>query len=423
MAKKKVEKPRREFTKRQLSRWQKEKRNQRIVFGVGIFIIAAALFVVGIGWYIARYQPMHETVIKVNGVEFDMDYYVKMLEYYSGGQSQMDLGTLADSMVDGIQRNELIRQGALELGVSVSDEEIDEKLASVGLPLSEDYRDIIAPQMLYDKLMNEYFGKQVPEYAEQRHVMAMLLESEEEAAEVRARLEAGEDFSKLAGELSLEAYSRAKEGDFGWRIEGILPKLISTAVPDEYAFSHEKEILSQPLYDEEIRKRTGYWLVKVEDRDEVAQHALVQVILMGSAEEAQEARTRLEAGEDFVALVQEISQHDMTRENEGYLDITSPDMMSEAFSEFVFDSEIELGTVSEPIREDVATTTGGYWLVKVAGVDDNRSIEDEDREILKTEIFNEWVETVLDNPENEVESYLDEEKKAWAISWVSGRRN
>lgn len=423
MAKKKTEEPRREFTKRQLSRWQKEKRSQRIVFGVGIFIIAAALFVVGVGWYIARYQPMHETVIKVNGVEFDMDYYVKMLKYFNRGQSQVDLGTLADSMVDGIQRNELIRQGALELGISVSDKEIDEKLNSSGLPLSKDYRDIVAPQMLYDKLINEYFGGQVPEYAEQRHVMAMLLESEEKAAEVRIRLEAGEDFTKLAGELSLEAYSRAKEGDFGWRIEGILPMLISTTVPDEYAFSREKETLSQPLHDEEIRKRTGYWLVRVEDRDEVAQQALVQVILMGSAVEAQEAGTRLKAGEDFAALVQELSQNDMTRENEGYLDITSPDMMSEAFSEFVFDSKIELGTVSEPIYEDVATTTGGYWLVKVVGVDDNRRIEDEDRDIVKTEAFNEWVEALLGNPENEVESYLDEEKKAWAISQVSGSRN
>ncbi len=423
MAKKKAEAPKREFTKRQLSRWQQEKRKQRIVFSVGIFIIAAALCVVGVGWYIARYQPMHETVIKVNGVEFDMDYYVKMLKYYSEGQSQVNLELLADNMVDGIQRNELIRQGALELGVSVGDEEIDEKLNSVDPPLSKDYRDIIAPQMLYDKLRNEYFGKQVPEYAEQRHVMAMLLESGEEAAEVRVRLEAGEDFSKLAGELSLEAYSKAKEGDFGWRIEGILPKLISTAVPGEYAFSHEEEILSQPLHDEEVSKRIGYWLVKVVERDEVAQQALVQVILVGSAGEAQEARTRLEAGEDFAALVQELSQNDMTRENEGYLDITSPEMMSEAFSEFVFDPEIELGTVSEPIREDVATTKGGYWLVKVAGVDDNRRIEDEDREILKNEVFNEWVETVLDNPENEVESYLDEEKKAWVISRVSGSRN
>ena len=34
---------------------------------------------------------------------------------------------------------------------------------------------------------------------------------------------------------------------------------------------------------------------------------------------------------------------------------------------------------------------------------------------MKAEALNEWVETLWDDPENKVESYLDEENRAWAI--------
>ncbi len=57
MAKKKAEKPKRELTKRQLSRWQQQRRRQRIIFGSGILIIVAVLSVVGAGVYIQLVCP------------------------------------------------------------------------------------------------------------------------------------------------------------------------------------------------------------------------------------------------------------------------------------------------------------------------------------------------------------------------------
>ena len=93
----------------------------------------------------------------------------------------------------------------------------------------------------------------------------------------------------------------------------------------------------------------------------------------------------------------------------------TPDMMSLALSEFVFDPELELEAVSEPIFDDTAVTKGGYWLVKVVDEDDNRQIEDSDRDLLKSEAFTEWVKALRDDPENKVEDYLDGEMKAWAV--------
>jgi len=419
LAKKSREKPRREITKHQLAHWQQQKRRQHILFGVGIFIIAAVLIIVGVGWYINQYQPLHQTVISVNGTRFNMDYYIKSLKFYGKGQPTYYMYSLADDVVPVIEQNELVRQEAVELGISVNQDDVDKELKSLNPPLSKDYRDFVRAAMLVDELRDEYFDKQVPVYAEQRHIMAMLLESESQATEIRLRLESGESFTELAGEFSLANLSEEKNGDLGWRPEGILTTLLGTSIVDEYAFSSEVNVLSQPMYDEEVIKGVGYWIVKVLDRKVEPEEADVQVILLGSEEEAQEVRTKLEAGDDFATLAQELSQHE-TKDSGGEVTGVTPDMMSLALSEFVFDPEVELETVSEPIREDTAVTKGGYWLVKTVDKDDNRQIEDSDRDLLKSEAFNEWVKALQDDPENKVEDYLDSEMKAWAVERAMG---
>ena len=424
MAKKKTEKPKRGVTKRQLSRWQQQKRRQRIILGSGILIIVAVLSVIGAGvynqWYISEYKPLHETVIEVNDTKFDMDYYVKMLKYYGGGMPIEQMRFVADEVVTIIERNELLRQEAMKLDISVSDGEVDEELKSYDPPLSKDYRDVVRTAILVDRLRDEYFEQQVPKSAEQRHIWAMFLESESQVNEVKARLEAGEDFAELAGELSLDSFCKSKEGDLGWRPEGVLTLLLRTSIVDEHAFNCEAGVLSEPIYEETKLKMVGYWLIEVEFRDEEVEYAQVKVMLLGSEEEANEVRARLEAGEDFATLAEEFSQHDESRENGGEFEVMSKGVMSSAFNEFVFDPEVELETLSQPIPDDAVSTEGGYWLVKVTEADENRQIEEEDRDILKADAFNQWAEALWDDPENRVESYLDDEKKEWAIWYAIG---
>ncbi len=422
MVKKKVNKPQREVTKRQLSQWQLQKRKQHILLGSGILIILAVLGIISVGiyqrWYITEYKPLHETVITVNDASFDMSYYINALKYYGQGISIQDIQemyVLADGVVTIIEENELIKQGALNLGISVSNQEVDDELGNLGLPLSEDYRDFIRTEMLVIRLWDEHFEQQVPVSDEQRHIMAMFLESEIQASETRARLENDESFADLAGELSLDSFSQENEGDLDWQLEEILAELLDTSVVGEYAFSSDAGILSQPIYDEAKTKSVGYWIIKVLDRRWDPDEAHIQVILLSSEEQAQTVSTRLELedGEDFATLAQELSQHDASRENGGDLSWVAPNTMSSIINEFIFDTELEL---SQPLRDEDVETKGGYWLVMVMDIDDNREIEDEDRDSLKTKAFNEWVLALWDDPENEVDdSYLDYEKKGWAI--------
>lgn len=421
MAKKKVEKPRRELTKRQLSRRQQHERRQRFIFTIGMSIVILVLGIIGAGlyyqWYIPEYKPLGEVVIEVNDTKFDMDYYIKMLRIYVGGSAQ-DMYIRADEVTNLIEQSELVRQEAMKLGISVSDAEVDEVLKGYNPPLSEDYRDVIRTQMLVRILNAEYFDRQVPVFAEQRHILAMFLESEQEANEARARLEAGEDFAQLAGELSLEASSKEKEGDLGWQPEGMLTLTLALSVVDEYAFSAEVGVLSQPVPDETVTKTRGYWLVKVMERDEVAGEAYIKVMLLGSEQEANEVRARLEAGEDFATLTEEFSQHDASKRGGGDWLASTKETDTSVFKDFAFSAG--LNVLSQPIRDDTASTTGGCWLVKVTEIDDNRQITDEDRSLLKMDAFSKWVESLFDDPANSVKNYLDDQRKQWAALHAAG---
>jgi parvulin-like peptidyl-prolyl isomerase len=433
--KKKVERPRHEPTKRQLSRWKQHQRRQRIIIGSGILIIVAVLVVIGagvyFGWYVPERQPLKETVIKVNDTEFDMGYYLDTLKYQvlqwesigmSVGIEQVTY--LAEGTVTAIQTNELIRQEALELGISVSDEEvearIEEEFADYDPSLVNTYgdviRDMLRAQMLREKLLEEYFDQQVPQTAEQRHIMAMFLESQSQANQIRDRLKGGELFSELTLEFCLDSYCESQEGDLGWHPKEILASLVDSSVLVESAFSQEVGTLSQPIYEEDKSKRLGYWLIRVEFVDAEIDHAQLKVMLLGSEEEASGIRARLEEGEDFAELAAEFSQHDESKENGGEFEINSRGNFGEAFDEFVFDPELEMGTLSQPIKDDTVITEGGYWLIKVADADEDRPIDEEDRGSLKQDALNQWTAGLPDNPDNTVESYLDEEKKNWAIT-------
>jgi parvulin-like peptidyl-prolyl isomerase len=188
---------------------------------------------------------------------------------------------------------------------------------------------------------------------------------------------------------------------------------MGTTIPDDYGFTLSVGALSQPLYDETKTKSVGYWLVKVVDKDEEEQKFQLQVMLLGSEQEAQEVITRLENGEDFATVAEELSQDSASKDKGGDLGSVTADEINPVYKDFVINAEPE--TLSQSIKDEAVTTKGGYWLVKALEKEDNRQIEEDDRYIFKTKVLDDWISALWDDPENKVESYLDEEKKAWAI--------
>jgi parvulin-like peptidyl-prolyl isomerase len=398
--------PKRAPTKHQLSKWQRQTKIRRIV------TIAAAVFLAGIlSWvgyeYYEDYKsdPMREVVIEVNGVPFTMEYYIKMLDAYTGSMNYTEMNYYGDymaNMVAGeIINAELLRQGVENLGIEVTAEEIDARLKENELPDDETYRDIISGVLSREEL-EEYFGSGLNATMEQAHVQVMLVESEEVADEVITEVEAGGNFTVLAGEFSCNS---SVEGDLGWLPEELIP---TTLIADAAFNFTPGEI--KTIYDETAIKGVGYWLIEVTDRQ--GGNITARAMLLGSEAEAEQVKAEL-VSKNFSSLAKEYSQHGSKDEGGELGWLEQWDMGSVAFDQVAFN--ITANEVSEPVKDESVRTTGGYWLVKV--IDRGmRQLEEEVREKLRDKHLNDWFDEWKED--STIEDRLDEEKKSWAVDRV-----
>jgi len=403
--------PERAPTKHQLSKWQRQMRIRRIV------IIAAVVFLVGISSWVGyeyykdyKSDPLRQVVIKVNNVSFTMEYYVKLLNGYTAGMNSTELyymgDTIANDIANDIIKTEVLRQGAKNLGIEVTSEEIDAKLKEAGLPDDEVYRYMAKGVLLQEKL-DEYFGSQLPDTMEQAHVQAMLVESEEVATELIAEIEAGGNFTALAKEFSCNS---SVEGDLGWLPRELMP---NTMIADA-AFNITPGEISQPIYNKTATKDVGYWLIEVTDKQDDEINALV--MLLGSEAEAEHVKAEL-VSRNFSSLAREYSQHE-SKDEGGELGSLKPgDMGSDAFDEVAFN--LPVNEVSEPVKDKSVHTTGGYWLVEVI----DRGDRELDETVKKELIDNRFNSSLAEWKENSIiENLLDQGKRAWAVMKVLAGR-
>lgn len=123
--------------------------------------------------------------------------------------------------------------------------------------LSEaDYRRTIETNLLRSKLQS-LFASRVSTREEQVHARHILVKTEEEAQTVLNRLQAGEDFTSLAKELSTDESTKEEGGDLGWFPRGVM-------VPE----FEEAAFALQPGETSGIVKTSfGYHIILVEERD------------------------------------------------------------------------------------------------------------------------------------------------------------
>jgi len=119
-----------------------------------------------------------------------------------------------------------------------------------------DYRRTIEADLLYSKLQ-DLFASRAPTSEEQIHARHILMETEEEAQTVLARLEAGEDFISLAKELSTDESTREDGGDLGW-----FPRGVMVSEFEEAAFA-----LQPGETSDIVQTSFGYHIILLEERD------------------------------------------------------------------------------------------------------------------------------------------------------------
>jgi len=396
-----------------------------------IVIIAAVVFLVGIGGWVgyqsyadhqAKAGPLREVMFDVNGVKFDMQYYINSIAAYAGlyGWNSSVINTydneVADIVADGIIDGELLRQGAAALNITVTSDEINAALQQhqwSSQPSYEKYKtqyQDIMRAILLDEKVKDYFGSNppLPAMMVQADVQVVLVESQEAAADLIAQASApGANFTALLNNFSCNSTIK---GDLGWLPEQLMP---NTLVADA-AFGGTVGEISQPIFDESAIKDRGYWLIEVTAKQ--GDQINVSAMLLGSEAEAARVKAELAAGGNFSSLAAEYSQYQGSNSTGELGWKKKGDMKSAAFDAVAF--SLPLNQVSDPVKDTSVKTSGGYWVVKV--VDKGlRTLSDDVRQQLITSRYNDWLQTWTD--QSTIKTYLEPDKKTYAINQVLAR--
>lgn len=234
-----------------------DRKGRRTAFIIASVIIVLILIIVGVSYYFredARYK--RRTIITVDDISINMDYF--LMRTRLAGDDPM-------KMINTLTNEQLIKIVAPQYVTEISPEDIDQELRGIARGESEtiseseskewyrqllneiglsdsEYKEIVATSLLASRL-HEYLAERVSTVAEQIHLHAIAVKTYEDAEEIRARWEAGEDFADLAREVSLDEVSGEKGGDFGWLPRGVL---VSPGF-DQIAFSLNIGDVSEPL--------------------------------------------------------------------------------------------------------------------------------------------------------------------------------
>jgi len=255
-------------------------KGRRTAFIVASVVIVLILIIVGVSLYINA-APFRRIVITVGDTSINMDYFLKRTRL--AGADPMD-------MLMRLTNEQLIKIEAPRYVAEVSPEDIDQELRRIARGESEtisesefrewyrqllneidlsdsEYRDYIGTLLLRVRL-HEYLAARVPTVAEQVHLHAVLL-STEETRKIWEKVEEGEDMDKLTSEMWQDKQSEGKVEDLGWLPRGVLvPRF------DEEAFSLAIGDVSEPLAyvsdpmsaDPETGPEIFYYLLMVSEK-------------------------------------------------------------------------------------------------------------------------------------------------------------
>jgi foldase protein PrsA len=235
-----------------------------------------AVVVLAVTVFVAGCSGSEEVVASVNGQSITKDELYDAL-VKQGGQQALDV----------LIMKRIIEMEAKKQDVQVSAEDIDGEIEQMAQQYGgmeafnqimsmygysiEDMKDNIGMNLQIEALlrprisiseeeMQEYFEGNKESFAVEEQVKTshILTETEETAAEVKEKLDAGEDFAELAKEYSIDNSNKDFGGDLGYVKRGQMVSEFEEAV-----FSMEAGSISGP-----VKTQFGYHIIKVDEKKE-----------------------------------------------------------------------------------------------------------------------------------------------------------
>ncbi len=213
---------------------QPKRRNRYTPYFIAAAVVVVLLAIVSIPYYQQYVGPFRQTVITVDNTTIRMSYFLQRIKSANSD---------GFSMLTALTNELLIRFGAPQYGITVTDKDVDDYLRQQAagsdnhtvsdIEFREWYRQTInesrLPESRYRELITgniysirvqEYVSTHMPKEVEHIHLYAIFVSSYDEAVKTKERWAAGEDFSKLATELSIDGTTKDKGGEIGWLPEG-----------------------------------------------------------------------------------------------------------------------------------------------------------------------------------------------------------
>lgn len=454
MPKKKVEAPKRELTKRQLTHHQRQSRIQRFTLWGGIAILIAVAALIGTGLFLNNVKPNRQVVFKVGNNSYNMGYFVDAVDYYGqvnysyfssyGIDYTQYIGYTINSYAGTIQENQIIKEAAAKLDppITVTDAEISQYIKDNNLTRNKAVIDA-AYSALLDAKLTDKFDKALPATAEQRAVLAMSVESQTEVDNITSRINNGETFNSIAETSSLDSTTKSKSGDLGWVARGVLPTSLGTAddkTLDDLVFSPDTKInvLTQAR-DDNLTKNLGYWLIQLIDTKTVEPTATsdnatagsitqvqVNVMLLSSKELALDMKKQLDSGADFATLAKANSQYTNAATDGGNLGYIEKGRLGTTVDAVLFPDNatttLQKGQISDPILDTAQTTKGGFWIAQVTGIEE-KALDGTNRTTLTNIDKQAWKDKAWTDNSSTVENLLTTEMISYATTQAVDRYN
>jgi parvulin-like peptidyl-prolyl isomerase len=191
-----------------------------------------------------------------------------------------------------------------------------------------------------------------------------------------------------AGELNIEV----TEAD----VDAEIASQAGVAAGDNQAFANafRDQVKQSGLHAGEYRDMIRAQVLERKVRDYftfLAPKAEPQVrarwILVADEDDAQKAITRLEAGEDFAALAKELSQDTSNKDTGGVVEwAPRGGLGAKEVEDFLFKANV--GERSEAIE----ASFGGWYVAELLDKDENRELDDSQKQIVVSRLTNEWLD-------------------------------